>query len=144
MPLVLYPISLSLSRFCQCEQAISRTQCNLTRVDSSIFSNYVLDISEGIHDLGPVRWQLALCLLAAWVLVCLCLIKGIKSQGKVSIVRYTDVSLMVYSHCLSPGQRNRDQKNGLYDIMQIVSHYTATGTPLFSMVLVPIPVPVPE
>ena len=56
-----------------------------TYVNSSIFSNYVLDISEGIHDLGPVRWQLALCLLAAWVLVCLCLIKGIKSQGKVSV-----------------------------------------------------------
>ncbi len=47
-------------------------------------SNYVLDISEGIHDLGAVRWQLALCLLGAWILVCLCLIKGIKSQGKVS------------------------------------------------------------
>ena len=65
-----------------------------THVHSLIFSNYVLDISEGIHDLGPVRWQLALCLLAAWVLVCLCLIKGIKSQGKVSAVVCTDVLLI--------------------------------------------------
>ena len=34
--------------------------------------------------MGHVRWQLALSLLGAWILVCLCLIKGIKSQGKVS------------------------------------------------------------
>ena len=48
-----------------------------------IYSNNVLDISEGFHDLGPVRWQLALALLGAWILVGLCLINGIKSQGKV-------------------------------------------------------------
>jgi solute carrier family 6 amino acid transporter-like protein 5/7/9/14 len=47
------------------------------------FHNYVLDISEGFHDLGGVRWQLALCLGLAWILVGLCLVKGIKSQGKV-------------------------------------------------------------
>jgi hypothetical protein len=47
------------------------------------FSNFVLDISDGFHDMGHVRWQTALALIGAWTLVCLCLIKGIKSQGKV-------------------------------------------------------------
>ncbi|TNN88686.1 Sodium-dependent proline transporter [Liparis tanakae] len=39
--------------------------------------------SEGLHDPGPVRWPLALCLLAAWVIVFLCMFKGIRSSGKV-------------------------------------------------------------
>ena len=40
-------------------------------------------MSEGLHDMGGLRWQLVLCLLGAWLLVFVCLIKGIKSQGKV-------------------------------------------------------------
>ena len=40
--------------------------------------------SEGLHDPGPVRWQLALCLLAAWVIIFLCMLKGIRSSGKVN------------------------------------------------------------
>ncbi|KAK2155964.1 hypothetical protein LSH36_225g01061 [Paralvinella palmiformis] len=47
------------------------------------FHNFVLDISDGFHDMGVIRWQTAVSLLGAWTLVCLCLIKGIKSQGKV-------------------------------------------------------------
>lgn len=50
-----------------------------------VFSNFVLEISDGFHDMGEIRWQLALCLLAAWILVGICLIRGIKSQGKVWI-----------------------------------------------------------
>jgi hypothetical protein len=55
-----------------------------TLPEALCFSNYVLDISDGFHDMGGVRWELALSLLGAWILVGLCLIKGIKSQGKVS------------------------------------------------------------
>ena len=39
---------------------------------------------------------------------------------------------------LSPGHRIRHWKNGLYDTMQNVSHYTGSGTPLFPIVLVPV------
>ena len=50
----------------------------------SVHSKVVLDITGGIHDIGHIKWELALCLLLAWVLVCFCLAKGIKSGGKVS------------------------------------------------------------
>ena len=40
-------------------------------------------LSSGIHDMGPVEWDLALSLLGAWVIAFLCMIKGIKSSGKV-------------------------------------------------------------
>ncbi|NXE84270.1 SC6A7 protein, partial [Cochlearius cochlearius] len=39
--------------------------------------------SSGLGDPGPVQWPLALCLLAAWILVFLCMVKGIRSSGKV-------------------------------------------------------------
>ncbi|XP_076836830.1 sodium-dependent proline transporter isoform X2 [Brachyhypopomus gauderio] len=45
--------------------------------------------SDGLHDPGPVRWQLALCLLAAWFIIFLCMLKGIRSSGKVVYVTAT-------------------------------------------------------
>jgi solute carrier family 6 amino acid transporter-like protein 5/7/9/14 len=39
--------------------------------------------SEGLEHMGAIQWKLALCLFAAWVIIFLCLIKGIKSSGKV-------------------------------------------------------------
>ncbi|XP_076024968.1 sodium-dependent proline transporter [Genypterus blacodes] len=45
--------------------------------------------SEGLHDPGPVRWPLALCLLAAWVIIFLCMLRGIHSSGKVVYVTAT-------------------------------------------------------
>ena len=49
-----------------------------------VFSNFMLEISEGIHEMGDIRWELAGCLLLAWVLVYCALWKGIKSIGKVN------------------------------------------------------------
>ena len=46
----------------------------------------MLDISEGIHDIGTIRWELASCLLLAWSLVYLALWRGIKSIGKVVLM----------------------------------------------------------
>ncbi|XP_070557643.1 sodium-dependent proline transporter-like [Ptychodera flava] len=47
------------------------------------WDRYVLDLSSGLDNLGNVRWHLALCLLLAWLVVFLCLMKGVKSSGKV-------------------------------------------------------------
>ena len=43
----------------------------------------VLHRSSGIGDLGGFRWELAATLSVAWLLVFLCLVKGIKTSGKV-------------------------------------------------------------
>ncbi|XP_058576026.1 sodium-dependent proline transporter isoform X2 [Neofelis nebulosa] len=49
------------------------------------WSRYVLHIqgSRGIGSPGEIRWNLCLCLLLAWVIVFLCILKGVKSSGKV-------------------------------------------------------------
>uniref|UniRef100_A0A1I8F4K3 Transporter n=1 Tax=Macrostomum lignano TaxID=282301 RepID=A0A1I8F4K3_9PLAT len=46
----------------------------------------VLNITSGIEDLGGIRWELFAALLVAWVLVFLCLVRGVKSSGKVVYV----------------------------------------------------------
>jgi len=40
-------------------------------------------------DFGSPDWKLSLCLMAAWLIIFLCLIKGIKSSGKVVYVTAT-------------------------------------------------------
>ncbi|XP_033122550.1 sodium- and chloride-dependent neutral and basic amino acid transporter B(0+)-like [Anneissia japonica] len=42
----------------------------------------VLQESPSMNDTGGIVWQLALCLLLAWVIVFFCVVKGIKSSGK--------------------------------------------------------------
>jgi len=41
------------------------------------------DQSDGIGDPGNVLWDLTLCLLLSWIIVFLCLAKGVKGTGKV-------------------------------------------------------------
>lgn len=47
------------------------------------WENYVLRITESIGDAGIFRWEIVLCLLAAWIVVYFCMWKGVKSSGKV-------------------------------------------------------------
>ncbi|KAL4220855.1 hypothetical protein ACF0H5_019122 [Mactra antiquata] len=46
------------------------------------FHKAVLGITNDIYDMGSIKWELALCLLLAWVIVCVWLAKGIKSNAK--------------------------------------------------------------
>ena len=50
------------------------------------YTNSLLGLDKNVHNwqnFGELRWQLVLCLLGAWIVVCLCLIKGVQSAGKV-------------------------------------------------------------
>jgi solute carrier family 6 amino acid transporter-like protein 5/7/9/14 len=71
--------------------AVYNEYCLDFRTPSDIYWEHeVLDISEGF-DKGQdeFRWSLVLCLLLAWIIIFLCLIKGIKSSGKVVYVTAT-------------------------------------------------------
>lgn len=49
-----------------------------------MFRRRVLRISSGIDEIGELHWDMALCLLLAWILCYFCIWKGVKSTGKVS------------------------------------------------------------
>ncbi|XP_038069555.1 sodium- and chloride-dependent glycine transporter 1-like [Patiria miniata] len=53
------------------------------RPSEEFYRNRMLHDSGDIGDSGYIIWQLALCLGLAWLLVFGCLVKGIKSSGKV-------------------------------------------------------------
>ncbi|XP_022103056.1 sodium- and chloride-dependent glycine transporter 1-like [Acanthaster planci] len=54
-----------------------------TRPSLEYWDHQCLGRSEGLEHMGPVRWQLALCLLLAWTVVFFCICRGVKSSGKV-------------------------------------------------------------
>ncbi len=64
------------------------------------FSNYMLDLSSGLDELGGLRWQLALCLLLCWVLVFLGLSTGVKSLGKVNQPSFECFHIALYNYML--------------------------------------------
>ncbi|RWS21213.1 sodium- and chloride-dependent glycine transporter 2-like isoform X3, partial [Leptotrombidium deliense] len=43
----------------------------------------VLELSSGIDQLGGIKWDLATCLAISWIVIVLCLIKGVKTSGKI-------------------------------------------------------------
>ncbi|XP_033731468.1 sodium- and chloride-dependent GABA transporter 3-like, partial [Pecten maximus] len=63
----------------------------LIRVDpvNEFWERKVLGLSDGIENMGTIKWDLALCLLLAWVIVYVCICKGIRSSGKVMYVTAT-------------------------------------------------------
>ncbi|OWF45690.1 Sodium- and chloride-dependent glycine transporter 1 [Mizuhopecten yessoensis] len=59
---------------------------NVTKMmtaSEEFWERHVLRRTSGIHDMGELRWDLFICLFIAWVVIFLCLCKGVKSSGKV-------------------------------------------------------------
>ncbi|XP_029663418.1 sodium- and chloride-dependent GABA transporter ine-like isoform X1 [Formica exsecta] len=69
----------------------NRTRPNLTRTPSEdFFDKKVLQISSGIEEPGILRWELAACLITAWIMVYFSIWKSIKSSAR---VRYLTATL---------------------------------------------------
>ncbi|CAL1263684.1 unnamed protein product [Larinioides sclopetarius] len=60
---------------------------NISDLYNSTFK--VLKQSTGIENMGAFQWPLVLSLFIAWILVFLCMLRGIKSSGKVVYVTAT-------------------------------------------------------
>ncbi|UYV77966.1 hypothetical protein LAZ67_15003056 [Cordylochernes scorpioides] len=74
------------------------------------FANYVLGMSSGIDETGSIRWSLAACLLLAWIIVFLCLSKGVQSSGKVvyftALFPYVVLVIMFFRGVTLPGAKD--------------------------------------
>ncbi|KAG7333306.1 hypothetical protein KOW79_003441 [Hemibagrus wyckioides] len=58
-------------------------ECEKSSATTYYWYREALDISDSISESGGLNWKMTLCLLAAWSMVCLAMIKGIQSSGKV-------------------------------------------------------------
>ncbi|KAI3370031.1 hypothetical protein L3Q82_024819 [Scortum barcoo] len=63
--------------------ASCRNSWNTVCLNKLCFRRRILGLSSGIEKLGNIRWDLALCLLLAWILCYFCIWNGVKSTGKV-------------------------------------------------------------
>ncbi|XP_072307836.1 sodium- and chloride-dependent taurine transporter-like [Eucyclogobius newberryi] len=62
---------------------------NFTSPVTEFWEHNVLGITNGIEDIGEIKWDLALCLLLVWVICFFCIWKGVKSTGKVVYITAT-------------------------------------------------------
>ncbi|XP_071533395.1 sodium-dependent neutral amino acid transporter B(0)AT3 isoform X2 [Panulirus ornatus] len=58
-------------------------ECELSSETAYFWYRQTIDASSSINDTGGVKWWMALCLILSWLLVWLCIMKGIQSSGKV-------------------------------------------------------------
>ncbi|XP_071102890.1 sodium- and chloride-dependent glycine transporter 1-like [Haliotis cracherodii] len=67
----------------------------------------VLEMTDGLDDLGRIRWPLAGCLLCTHLIVYLCVFRGIKVSGKIAYITvsmpYILVTTFLVRGCLLPG-----------------------------------------
>lgn len=88
---------------------ITCTNTSNVGVAELYFEKTVLQKSAGINpdQVGDPIWQLALCLLLSWIIVVLCLIKGVKSSGKVvyftATFPYVILLILLVRGCLLDG-----------------------------------------
>lgn len=91
--------SLLNSTFSIAHYNLNNTSNDSKRISPSkeYWENRLLDVnsSHSISNLGSIRWELCLCLLAAWVIVVIFVSRGIKSTGKVAYFTATFPYLML-------------------------------------------------
>uniref|UniRef100_A0A665T6N1 Transporter n=1 Tax=Echeneis naucrates TaxID=173247 RepID=A0A665T6N1_ECHNA len=68
---------------------VAANASNFTSPVTEFWEHNVLGITGGIENMGPVKWDLALCLLLVWVICFFCIWKGVKSTGKVVYITAT-------------------------------------------------------
>uniref|UniRef100_A0A8C3A4C1 Transporter n=1 Tax=Cyclopterus lumpus TaxID=8103 RepID=A0A8C3A4C1_CYCLU len=68
---------------------------NATSPVREFWERRVLNLTGNVHELGSIRWELALCLLLSWIICYFCVWKGVKSTGKVVYITATFPYLML-------------------------------------------------
>ncbi|KAM3863781.1 sodium- and chloride-dependent GABA transporter 3-like [Diretmus argenteus] len=74
---------------------------------SEFWERRVLSMSGGIEEVGMVRWELVLCLLACWAACYFCIWKGVHSTGKVvyftAVFPYVMLAILLVRGLTLPG-----------------------------------------
>lgn len=79
------------------------------RYDSTVefWENRILQITDGIDNVGGLQWELVLCLAIVWVACFFCIWKGIKSTGKsayiIALLPYISLTFLLIRGVTLPG-----------------------------------------
>lgn len=79
------------------------------RYDSTVefWENRILQITDGIDNVGGVQWELAFCLGVVWIICFFCIWKGIKSTGKsayiIALLPYVSLTILLIRGITLPG-----------------------------------------
>ncbi|TMS14354.1 Sodium-dependent serotonin transporter [Larimichthys crocea] len=87
------------------------TNSSYSSTASQEFFKYkMLEQTSGVEEAGTIRWQLFLILLLAWILIYLCIFKGVKSTGKVvyftALFPYVILIALLINNVQLPGAVN--------------------------------------
>nr|XP_044993713.1 sodium- and chloride-dependent GABA transporter 2 isoform X3 [Jaculus jaculus] len=102
--------------------SLNVTSENATSPVIEFWERRVLRLSDGIQNLGALRWELVLCLLLAWVICYFCIWKGVKSTGKVWMDAGTQIffSFAICLGCLTAlGSYNKFHNNCYRDCVAL-------------------------
>ncbi|KAM3611571.1 uncharacterized protein V6R79_020686 [Siganus canaliculatus] len=93
-----------------CSSGFAGNSTQLQSASQQFFDHRLLEKTNGIDDVGGLRWEVFGCLVLAWVMVYLCIFKGIKSTGKVvyftAIFPYFILFALLINNLQLPGARN--------------------------------------
>ena len=73
------------SNFSLSSQNVPVAECQQSSPTQYFFYRESLNLSGGIDDLGGFNWRMFIALTISWIIIFLCMIKGIKTSGKVRL-----------------------------------------------------------
>ncbi|XP_040898919.1 sodium- and chloride-dependent GABA transporter 1 isoform X2 [Toxotes jaculatrix] len=93
-----------------CSSGFSGNATHLQSASQQFFDHKLLEKTGGIEEAGGLRWELFGYLLIAWVIVYLCIFKGVKSTGKVvyftAVFPYFILFALLINNVQLPGAKN--------------------------------------
>lgn len=79
------------------------------RSDSTVefWEHRILQMTDGIENVGGIQWELAACLAVVWVICFFCIWKGIKSTGRsayiIALLPYISLTILLIRGITLPG-----------------------------------------
>ncbi|XP_029915150.1 sodium- and chloride-dependent GABA transporter ine [Myripristis murdjan] len=93
-----------------CSSGFPGNTSHLQSASQQFFDLRLLEKTGGIDEAGGLRWELLGALLLAWVIVYLCIFKGVKSTGKVvyftAVFPYVILFALLINNVQLPGAKN--------------------------------------
>ncbi|XP_074526437.1 sodium- and chloride-dependent GABA transporter 1 [Halichoeres trimaculatus] len=93
-----------------CSNGFPGNATHLQSASQQFFDHRLLQKTSGIEELGGLRWELFGCLILSWIIVYLCIFKGVKSTGKVvyftAVFPYFILFALLINNAQLPGAKD--------------------------------------